>query len=227
MRAPERPHPSPLSSATVAIGAARHLLRRYRVGPVLVILAAAILVIGAMRHAETTTASALSRWQATVEVWTTTGPVDAGETIEPGAVRPILLPADLVPVGAVATDPRGLRTRIELGTGEIVVERWLTDTGSTLAARTPEGWRTISIGRRDDLFTVGDLVDLHHAVDGSPPTRSSSWPPTPTSGGPYLPTSWAMWSEHRGRPGLFRYSAADQRQPVVRISRTATPTTMR
>ncbi len=40
MRAPERPNPSPLSSATVAIGAARHLLRRYRVGPVLVILAA-------------------------------------------------------------------------------------------------------------------------------------------------------------------------------------------
>lgn len=166
MRAPERPNPSPLSSATVAIGAARYLLRRYRIGPVLVILAAAILVIGAMRHAETTTASALSRWQATVEVWTTTGPVDAGETIEPGAVRPILVPADLVPVGAVATDPRGLRTRIELGTGEIVVERWLTDTGSTLAARTPEGWRTISIGRRDDLFTVGDLDDLHHAVDG-------------------------------------------------------------
>ena len=59
-----------------------------------------------------------------------------------------------------------MRTRIELGTGEIVVERWLTDTGSTLAARTPEGWLTISIGRRDDLFTVGDLVDLHHAVDG-------------------------------------------------------------
>ena len=114
-----------------------------------------------MRHAETTTASALSRWQATVEVWTATGPVDAGETIEPGAVQPILVPADLVPVGAIATDPRGLRTRIELGTGEIVVERWPTDTGSTLAARTPEGWRTISIGRRDDLFTVGDLVDLH------------------------------------------------------------------
>ena len=47
-----------------------------------------------------------------------------------------------------------------------LVDRWLTDTGSTHAARTPEGWRTISIGRRDDLFTVGDLVDLHHAVDG-------------------------------------------------------------
>ena len=82
MRAPERPHPSPLSSATVAIGAARHLLRRYRVGPVLVILAASILVIGAMRNAETTSANALSRWQATVGVWTTTGPVSAGETIE-------------------------------------------------------------------------------------------------------------------------------------------------
>ncbi len=166
MRAPERPHPSPLSSATVAIGAARHLLRRYRVGPVLVILAASILVIGAMRNAETTTANALSRWQATVEVWATTGPVSAGETIESGAVRSILVPADLVPDGAVATDPRGLRTRIELGIGEIIVDRWLTDTGSTHAARTPEGWRTISIGRRDDLFAVGDLVDLHHAVDG-------------------------------------------------------------
>lgn len=130
------------------------------------ILAAAILVIGAMRHAETATANALSRWQATVEVWTTTEPVDAGETIESGAVRSTLVPADLVPVGAVATDPRGLRPLIELGTGEIVVERWLTDTGSTHAARTPEGWRTISIGRRDDLFTAGDLVDLHHAVDG-------------------------------------------------------------
>ena len=159
MRAPERPNPSPLSSATVAIGAARHLLRRYRVGPVLVILAASILVIGAIRNAETTTANALSRWQATVEVWTTTGPVSAGETIESGAVRSILVPADLVPDGAVATDPRGLRTRIELGIGEIIVDRWLTDTGSTHAARTPEGWR-------DDLFTVGDLDDLHHAVDG-------------------------------------------------------------
>lgn len=106
MRAPERPNPSPLSSATVAIGAARHLLRRYRVGPVLVILAASILVIGAMRNAETTTANALSRWQATVEVWTTTGPVSAGETIESGAVRSILVPADLVPDGAVATSPR-------------------------------------------------------------------------------------------------------------------------
>ena len=95
MRAPERPHPSPLSSATVAIGAVRHLLRRYRVGPVLVILAASILVIGAMRNAETTTANALSRWQATVEVWATTGPVSAGETIESGAVRSILVPADL------------------------------------------------------------------------------------------------------------------------------------
>ena len=99
MRAPERPNPSPLSSATVAIGAARYLLRRYRVGPVLVILAAAILVIGAMRNANTTTGSVLSRWQATVEVWTTTGPVGAGKTIESGAVRSILVPADLVPVG--------------------------------------------------------------------------------------------------------------------------------
>ena len=106
MRAPERPHPSPLSSANVAIGAARYLLRRYRVGPVLVILAAAILVIGEMRHAETTTADALSRWQATVEVWTTTGPLGAGETIEFGAVRSILAPTDLVPVVAVATDHR-------------------------------------------------------------------------------------------------------------------------
>lgn len=142
MHAPERPNPSPLSSATAAVGAARSLLRRYRVGPVL-----AILVIGAMRHAETTTTNALSRWRATVEVWATTGPVGAGETIESGAVRSILVPADLVPVGAVATDPRGSRTRIELGIGEIVVERWLTDTGSTHAAHTPEGWRTISIGR--------------------------------------------------------------------------------
>ncbi len=166
MRAPERPNSSPLSSATVAVGAARSLLRRYRVGPVLVILAAAILVIGAMHHAETTTANALSRWQATVEVWATTGPVGAGETIESGSGRSILVPADLVPVGAVVTDPRGSRTRTELSIGEIVVERRLTDTGSTHAARTPEGWRTISIGRRDDLFTIGDLVDLHHAVDG-------------------------------------------------------------
>jgi hypothetical protein len=71
-----------------------------------------------------------------------------------------------VPVGAVATDPRGSRTRIKLGISEIVVERWLTDTGSTHAVRTPEGWRTISIGRRDDLFTVRDLVDLHYAIDG-------------------------------------------------------------
>lgn len=107
MRAPERHNPSPLSSATVAIGAARYLLRRYRVGSVLVILAAAIPVIGAMRHAETTTAHALSRWQATIEVWTTTGPVRADETIESGAVRSILVRADLVPVGAVATDHRG------------------------------------------------------------------------------------------------------------------------
>ena len=66
MRAPERPNPSPLSSATVAIGAARYLLHRYRVGPVLVILTAAILVIRAMRCVNTTTASALSRWQAKV-----------------------------------------------------------------------------------------------------------------------------------------------------------------
>ena len=118
-------------------------------------------------------------------------------------------------VGAVATDPRGLRTRIELGTGEIVVERWLTDTGSTLAARTPEGWRTISIGRRDasSPSVISSTSITRSTVDGSPPARSSSWPPTPTSGWPYLPTSWAMWSEHRGRPGLFRYSAADQRQP--------------
>jgi hypothetical protein len=97
MRAPERPDPSPLSSATVAIGAARYLLHRYRVGP----------VIGAMRHAETTTADALSRWQATVEVRTTTGPVRASKTIESGAVRSIIVPADLVPVGAVATDHHG------------------------------------------------------------------------------------------------------------------------
>ena len=163
-RAPERPT-SPLSSATVAIGAVRYLLRRYRVGPVLVILAAAILVIGAMRHAETTTASALSRWQATVEVWTTTGPVDAGETIEPGAVRPILVPADLVPVGAVATDPRGLRTA-----SNSAPAKSSSIAGSpTPGRRSPPhagGWRTISIGRRDDLFAVGDLVDLHHAVDG-------------------------------------------------------------
>ena len=229
MRAPERPRPSPLSSATVAIGAARHLLRRYRVGPVLVILAASILVIGAMRNAETTTANALSRWQATVEVWTTTGPVSAGETIESGAVRSILVPADLVPDGAVATDPRGLRTRIELGIGEIIVDRWLSDTGSTHAARTPEGWRTISIGRRDDLFAVvtSSTSITPSTVDGSPPTRSSSWHLTLTSGWPYLPTSWATWSEHRGRPALFRCSAADQRQPVARSSKTATPTTTR
>ena len=88
MRAPERPNPSPLSSATVAIGAARYLLRRYRIGPVLVILAAAILVIGAMRHAETTTASALSRWQATVEVWTTTGPMRLAPPVNTARAAP-------------------------------------------------------------------------------------------------------------------------------------------
>lgn len=229
MRAPERPHPSPLSSATVAIGAARYLLRRYRVGSVLVILVASILVIGAMRHAETTTANALSRWQATVEVWTTTGPVSAGETIESGAVRSILVPADLVPDDAVATDPRGLRTRIELGIGEII-----SIAGSpTPGRRTPHAPRRV--GERsasDDETTSSPSVTLSTSitpstVDGSPPTRSSSWHLTLTSGSPYLPTSWGTWSEHRGRPALFRCSAADQRQPVARSSKTATPTTTR
>lgn len=186
MRAPERPNPSPLSSATVAIGAARFLLRRYRVGPVLVILAAAILVIGAMRHAETATANALSRCQATVEVWTTTEPVDADETIESGAVRPILVPADLVPVGAVATDPRGLRTRIELGTGEIVVERWPPTPGR----RTPHapqrvGERSVSDDETISSPSVISTTSITPSTDdGSPPTRSSSWRPMPTSGWP-------------------------------------------
>ena len=229
MRAPERPNPSPLSSATVAIGAARYLLRRYRIGPVLVILAAAILVIGAMRHAETTTASALSRWQATVEVWTTTGPVDAGETIEPGAVRPILVPADLVPVGAVATDPA-----VCAPASNSAPARSSSIAGSpTPGRRTPHaprkgGERSASDDETTSSPSVTSSTSITPStVDGSPPTRSSSWHPTPTSGSPYLPTSWATWSEHRGRPALFRCSAADQRQPVARSSKTAIPTTTR
>ena len=224
MRAPERPNPSPLSSATVAIGAARYLLRRYRVDPAFV-----ILVIGSMRHADTTTASALSRWQATVEVWTTTGPVGASETIESGAVRSIPVPADLVPVGAGTTDPCGLRTRIEIDIGEIVVERWLTETGSRHAARIPGGGeRSVSDDETTSSPSVISSTSITPStVDESPPTRSSSGRLTPASGWPCLPRSWATLSEHRGRPGLFRYSAADQRQPVARISRTATPTTTR
>ena len=126
-----------------------------------------------MRHAETTTASALSRWRVDGEVWTTTGPVDAGETIEPGAVRPISSPPTWYSVGAVATDPRGLRTRIELDTGEIVVEA-LAHRHRVDARRThPGGWLTISIGRRvtSSPSVISSTSITRSTVDGSPPTR--------------------------------------------------------
>ncbi|MEO0494124.1 MAG: SAF domain-containing protein [Actinomycetota bacterium] len=166
MRAPARPSPSPLSSPSVAFGTVRLIVRRRRLGPVLIALVVGLAVLGVVRDAESTRRAAAARWDATTPVWTTLEPVPAGEPIDPAIVERVTVPAALVPDDAVVDDPTGRRTRTDLSAGEILVGHRLADSVSAAGAQTPPGWRTISIARRDDLFVVGDLLDLHHAIDG-------------------------------------------------------------
>ena len=78
------------------------------------------------------------------------------------------------------------------------------------------------------VFSTAATLDPTASIASTNKVLSNTyWHLTLTSGWPYLPTSGATWSEHRGRPALFRCSAADQRQPVARSSKTATPTTTR
>lgn len=165
MRAPQRPNPTPLASPAVALGAARHHLRRYRFGRLAATLVLGIVVLGALQRADEVRADAESSWAATHTVWVTLASIEAGGVVDASRVAPRQVPASLVPEGA-ATDPVGQRARSALGAGEILVTARLSDASSAVAARTPAGWGTIAIGRGDDLFEIGDRLDLHHLVDG-------------------------------------------------------------
>lgn len=166
MRATGRPSASPLSSPAVAIGSLRSFLRRHSVGRLVALGIGLAVVIVSAQRGETARAAAEARWAATSTVWLTTGPVEAGALLEPGDVVVEVAPPGLTPSGAVVDDPTGQRVRVPLGAGEIVVAERLSDSTSTFAARTPDGWGTVSLGRGDALFGIGDLVDLHHVVDG-------------------------------------------------------------
>lgn len=166
MSAPARPSASLLASPATLVGAVRQFARRRHLGRLLAAVVLGLVVASVLRDADRARTDALARWDATEAVWVVTAPIDAGEPIEPGSVERRLVPTSLVPVAATHADPSGRRTRVTLLAGEIVVEPRLSDAGSAVAARTPDGWHTIGIGRRDELFTEGDRLDLHHLIDG-------------------------------------------------------------
>lgn len=166
MRATGRPSPSPLSSPAVAVGSLRSFLRRHRIGRLVAVVVGVVIVVVSAQRGEAARAAAEARWAATSTVWLTTRSIEAGAVLEPGDVVVEVAPPGLTPPGAVVDDPTGRRVRIPLGTGEIVVAERLSDAASTYAARAPDGWGVIGLGRGDALFGVGDVVDLHHVVDG-------------------------------------------------------------
>lgn len=85
---------------------------------------------------------------------------EAGERVR-GEVR--LLPAALVPAGALAELPAGATTVTELDAGEIVLARRLAPDGlSLVAARLPDGTRGVAVphGIAPLPVEVGDRVDV-------------------------------------------------------------------
>ncbi len=167
MPAPDRaPYASPLRSPTVFAAAVRASVRRHRLGRLTLLVALTTGVGLRLDAALDEAGAARARWAPDATAWVTTVDIEAGGSLEPGAVTEIDIPAGLLPAGATTADPAGTRARIDVTAGAILLDTHLSGAGSTNAARTPPGAATIALDRTSDLFSVGDRVDVHDQIDG-------------------------------------------------------------
>jgi Flp pilus assembly protein CpaB len=93
--------------------------------------------------------------------------VAAGEPIVAGDARVRMLPAGVVPGHALRRLPVGAVAAVELGAGEVLVDRRLLGHGpSAIAARLPRGTRAIAIPEAGALpLHIGDRVDVLATFD--------------------------------------------------------------
>lgn len=159
---------SPFRSPAAFVSAIQARIRRHRLGrlSVLILVGAALLtrLFGEIDAAE----SARARWAPDAVAWTVMIDVEAGSLLEPDDVAIVSVPPGLLPEAAMIDDPAGLRARVDLAAGEIILGHRVGAELSVHAARTPTGAGTIALDRTSDLFSVGDRVDLHDQIDGFP-----------------------------------------------------------
>lgn len=135
-------------------------------------LATLTTTAGALRSAD----AARQRWGAQATVAVVQREVAAGQPVASGDVDLAVVPAGLVPDGALADRAVGRVALVALAPGEILVDRRLAGSGrSGPAALLERGERGVTItalsGERPPL-AVGDRVDLLAVpADGSPGHR--------------------------------------------------------
>jgi len=100
------------------------------------------------------------RWGARVPVAIATVDHEPGDVLD---AEVVLLPAAMVPAGALAEPPAGQRVAAWIAAGEVVLERRLAPAGlSPVAARLPPGTRGVAVppGIAPLPVEVGDRVDV-------------------------------------------------------------------
>lgn len=112
--------------------------------------------------------AAADRWGVERTVLVATGPIEIGQTIEPGDLSSADWPAALVPPDALADDAAGRVAVAVIGEGEVLVEHRLAPGGLTGAtALLPPDTRALAVPGLAGGLTLrpGDVVDLLAVVD--------------------------------------------------------------
>lgn len=126
-------------------------------------------------------------WGSTRAVWVVTRALDAGEVIDPNAVRRARRPRGVVPEGALdgVSSPVGEATRVALAPGEVVLVARLAGRGAHgIAAMVRPGYRAVAVPNDDRMpaVRVGDRVDVLATFDvgddlgGAAGTAAPSFP---------------------------------------------------
>lgn len=157
---------SPLRSPTTFLSVLHGYIRRHRLVRLVVTTLTCTVLVTELFTAVDAADQERSRWGPSALGWITTTEISAGTILLAGDVEQVAVPPGLLPSDAVVDDPTGGRVRDDLGPGELIVSARLAEDVSAHAALIPEGRVAVTLDRTNDLFVVGDRVDLHDHIDG-------------------------------------------------------------
>ncbi|MEA3020479.1 MAG: pilus assembly protein CpaB [Actinomycetota bacterium] len=128
------------------------------------------LTVMTVMHVTGAAAAERDRWGARRAAVVARRDLAPGVALRPGDVVVRMLPAALVPAGALTDAPAGQVVAAWIGRGEVVLNRRLAPAGlSATAALLPRGTRGVAVptGTAPLPVVVGDRVDLLATVDGA------------------------------------------------------------
>ncbi len=163
------PRPQPgTASPRVLLARLRSIAIRYRLVRLSLALIVAFAAALVVNNAHADAKANRDAWGTSQPVWVATGLIPSGTPLSDENLEIAILPLAALPDDAVTELPIGQRTRVDLGTGEIIRHaRLAPDAGSAISARLAPGQAGVSLPVEVNIYEIGDRVSLYDALEAT------------------------------------------------------------